>query len=110
MKLVISRVVAFARCIVILFIAVLPFAPSAWAVWGVGPACYRSAPSSGAFAECLLRVATFAPHFVIFGFPIATNDEAPSPLPHVLLTAIVLAVPLTALSFTWRRLRASRRD
>ena len=94
MKEAALHIVRFAHCVAVWFVVVLPMSLSIWRLYAMGPACFTPAWTSVGVepVACLLGFAFFAPFAVIFG-PIAHDEEeAPSELPEVLLTAALLAL------------------
>jgi hypothetical protein len=98
MKVTWMHIARSGRCIA--FAIALPVSPSIWALCAVGPTCFQSAWTAQGEnpLECLAIVAAVAPFAAMFG-PIAHDEEEPpSMLPEVLLTAFLLAILITILS------------
>jgi hypothetical protein len=105
-----ARIASFGRCVAVWFVIVLPVSPSIWALCARCWVCFSPAWTSVGEepAACLLSFAFFAPFAVIFG-PLAGSEEEESPSiwPEILLTAILLALLITTLSFVLRGRRAA---
>jgi hypothetical protein len=76
----------------------------------MGPICFTPAWTEQGVhtADCLTMFAMVAPFAVIFGPFGHDEDEAPSEVPDVLLTAFLLATVVTVLSAVKRTLRPKK--
>jgi len=108
MRGVVSHIASWGRCVVLWFIIMLPLSPTVWRLYAMGPTCFTPAWAGVGVqpAACLIGFAAAAPFAVIFGPLGHDEEEAPSELPEVLLTALLLAILITTLSLIIRKLKA----
>ena len=110
MKVILSQASHVGRCVALWFVLLLPLSPSVWRLYAMGPACFIPARTAQGVdtADCLTPYAMVAPFAVIFG-PIGHDeDDSPSELPQVLLTALLLAFLATVVSAAIRNLRSKK--